>query len=132
MRCGGNALLLKITAETIQQVFDGNIAEFLLAIGGNGTLHGGVRRLLASQLEGRLSKLEQELLRLLAINSEPRTPASLLADLGPRVGRLAVIEALQALKRRSLVSHNEPGTGLRLQQVVLDYMASQVQELVAA
>jgi hypothetical protein len=131
-RCGGNALVLKMTAETIHQVFAGDIGGFLLAVGSNGTVYGGVWRLLASQLEGRLSKLERELLRLLAINPTPLKPVKLLADLGPRVGSVAVIEALQALRRRSLLGRNEPGAGLSLQPVVLDYVASQLQEPVAA
>jgi hypothetical protein len=131
-RCGGNGLVLKITAETVRQLFGGNIGAFLLAVGSNGAIHGGVRRLLASQLEHRLSGVEREVVHLLAISSEPLTPASLLAELGPRVGRGDVIEALDALNRRSLIEPTESGTSLRLHPVVRDYVAVQLVDLATA
>jgi hypothetical protein len=131
-RCGGNSLALKITAETVRQLFGGNIGAFLLAVGSNGAIHGGVRQLLASQLEQRLSGVEREVVRLLAISSEPLTPARLLAELGQRAGRGAVIEALEALRRRSLVEPSDSGTGVRLHPVVRDYAAVQLVDPVAA
>src|SRR5262249_50808735 len=37
-RCGGNALLLKMTSETVRSVFSGRIDEFLLAVGSNSAI----------------------------------------------------------------------------------------------
>jgi hypothetical protein len=131
-RCGGNGLVLKLTAETVRQVFAGEIATFLLAVGSNGAIHGGVRRLLASQLDERLTGVEREVLEVLAATSEALAPAKLLAELGPRVGRGAVIEALEALRRRSLIERSESGSGLSLHPVVRDYIGTQQLSAVAA
>jgi hypothetical protein len=130
-RCGGNGLVLKITAETVCQVFCGDIGAFLLAVGSNGAIHGGVRRLLASQLDQRLSCVERELVYMLARSSEPLSPARLLGELGPRMGRGAVIEALEALRRRALIETSESGNGLSLHPVVRDFVTVQLVDLAA-
>ena len=131
-RCGGNGLVLKLTAETVRQVFAGEVAAFLLAVGSNGAIHGGVRRLLASQLDERLSGIEHEVLHVLAATDEALAPATLLAELGPRVGRGAVIEALEALRRRSLIERSESGGGLSLHPLVRDYIGTQLLSELAA
>src|SRR5438132_493613 len=85
---GGNGLALKLAAETIYQVFGGDIASFInLEQAGPGTTLGGIRRLLETQVEQRLSHLEQDLLRWIAIEREPVALAKLLTELGPSVGR---------------------------------------------
>jgi DNA-binding XRE family transcriptional regulator len=124
-RCGGNGLVLRLTGETVRQVFGGEIGAFLLAVGSNGAIHGGVRRLLASQLDERLSPVEQSVVQVLAATDEPVTPGALLAELGPRIGRGAVIEALEALRRRSLIERSDSGNGLTLHPVVRDYVGMQ-------
>src|SRR5260370_33382928 len=55
----------------------------------------------------------------------------LIADMGPRVARGAVLEAIEALRRRSLVERADaPGrTAFALQSVVLEYVT---ERLVAA
>jgi hypothetical protein len=62
------------------------------------------------------------------------TPARIVADLAARVGSVAVIEAIQTLRRRSLLGRRRPGLSrtLSLHQVVLDYFTSQHHDLVAA
>jgi len=80
-RFGGNGLALKVVGESISQVFGGDIAMFLEQSGA-GTVFGGIRRLLADQLE-RSSALEQEVLRVLAVERDPVTVAELIAALGP-------------------------------------------------
>jgi transcriptional regulator with XRE-family HTH domain len=126
-RCDGNPLALKMTAETIRLVFGTEISAFLLTVGSNGLIHGGVERLLASQLDQRLSAVEQDVLCSLARTRERATPtARLLGELGPRVGRGAVIEAVQALRRRCLIEPGQPATGFSLHPVVRDYVASQL------
>jgi hypothetical protein len=54
------------------------------------------------------------------------TPGTLLAELGRRIGRGAVIEALEALRRRSLIERSDSGTGLSLHPVVREYVAVQL------
>src|SRR5438270_3120466 len=75
-RFGGNGLALKVVGESIRQVFDGEITAFLDQTG-SGSAFGGIRRLLAEQIE-RSSPLEQKLLRVLAVEREPVSLAELL------------------------------------------------------
>src|SRR6266851_3996008 len=86
-RFGGNGLALKVVGESIGQVFGGDIGMFLEQ-SGSGSVFGGIRRLLAEQIE-RSSALEQKLLRVLAVEREPVSLAELIADLGPRVRQAA-------------------------------------------
>jgi transcriptional regulator with XRE-family HTH domain len=131
-RCGGNALVLKMSGETVRQIFGSEIGGFLLAVGSNGAIHGGVRRLLASQLDQRLSVVEREVIELLAVSREPLTPARIMAELTPRASRPEVIEALQALRRRSLIERSDPDSAFSLHPVVRDYTAEQLLQDVAA
>jgi hypothetical protein len=130
--CGGNPLVLLLTGDTIHQVFGGNIAAFLNALGSNTTAHPRVRQLLASQLEHRLSPQEQELLRALALTDAPLTLSTLFADLRPRFGFAALVEAVLALRRRSMVDRCEPGGGLILPPMVHDYVVGQLLGTAAA
>src|SRR5258708_26282479 len=86
-------------------MFGGDLGGFLEEPG-SGTVFGGIRRLLAEQIE-RSSVLEQDVLRMLAVEREPVTLAELLAALRPRAGRGMVLEAVEALRRRSLVERAE-------------------------
>src|SRR5258708_5777619 len=98
-RFGGNGLALKVVGESISQVFDGDIGMFLEQ-SGSGTDFAGTRGLLAEQ-SGRGSALEQEVRRVLAVERARVTVAELIAALGPRLGRGTVLEAVEALRRRS-------------------------------
>jgi hypothetical protein len=68
---------------------------------------------------------EQEILRLLAVEREPVSISDLLAGLMRRAGGGAVVEAIEALRRRSLVERVEV-TGssavFTLQPVVLEFV----------
>jgi hypothetical protein len=130
--CGGNPLVLLLTGNTIHQVFGGNIAAFLTALGSNTTAHPRVRQLLASQLDQRLSPQEQALLRTLALTDAPLTLTTLFADLRPRFGFAALVEAMLALRRRSVVDRCGPGGGLILQPMVHDYVVGQLLGTAAA
>src|SRR5205085_511833 len=84
----------------------------------------------------RLSPLEQSLLYWLAVEREPVGVATLRADLAPGSGSGAVLEALEALGRRSLLERGAQGGTHTLQPVVLEYVgerlvASLAQEIVA-
>jgi WD40 repeat protein len=129
-RLGGNGLALKLVGETIHERFGGDLGPFLdHACGG---IFEGMRRLLAEQVE-RSSAPEQQVLRVLAVEREPVHLPALLDALGPRVGRTTGLEAIEALRRRSLVERAEtPGTAtFMLQSVVLEYVTDQMVEAVA-
>ncbi len=74
--------------------------------------------------------VEQEVLRVLAVEREPVTIGELIAELGPRAGRGAVVEAVEALRRRSLVERSQTtrAAAFTLQSVVLEYVTDRLVE----
>jgi WD40 repeat protein/transcriptional regulator with XRE-family HTH domain len=130
-RYGGNGLALKIVGETIRQVYDGNVSEFLdEAIATYGTVFGGIRRLLDAQAE-RLSTIERDVMSCMAVEREPIGLAELSADLTPSFGQSSVVEAIETLRRRSLVELADGGAKFTLQSMVLEYMTDQLVETVS-
>src|SRR5205823_648195 len=107
-RFGGNGLALKVAGESIRELFGGEIGSYLEDAGAS-SVFGGIRRLLAEQVD-RSSPPEQQVLRMLAIAREPVRLVALLDALGPNIGRAVVLEAIEALRRGSLVERTEaPG-----------------------
>ncbi len=106
----GHPLALKIIATSIRDLFDGNIAQFLEQGAG---VFNGLQKLLAKQLE-RLSTLEQAILYWLAINHEPVLVEQLQADLVPEPAKAKLLEALESLKRRSLIETAQTALTLAL------------------
>ena len=102
----GNPLALKIVAETIVELFGGEIAPFLEQ---GEVIVGSVHELLGEQF-ARLSAVEQTVLLWLAILREPVSLEELLALLGTPLPRVQVLEAVEALRRRSL-HRARPPTG---------------------
>ncbi len=137
---GGNPLALRVVGDTIGVVFGGDITAFL---GQETTVFGGIRQLLDAQVE-RLSALERSVLHWLAVEREPVGFAELLADLlppllfhpangpvwGPGVGRGEVVEAVEALGRRSLLERGGHGA-FTLQPVVLEYATTRLIDALA-
>ncbi len=121
-RYGGNPLALKIVAQTIVELFGSEIAAFLEQ---GEVLFGGVRELLAEQFD-RLSVVEQTVLLWLAILREPVTIEELLAVLGAPLPRMQVFEAVEALRRRSLIELGKRQGSFTLQSVVLEYATAQL------
>ncbi len=120
----GNPLALRIVAETIADLFGGQIAPFLEQ---GEAVFGNVRELLAEQF-ARLSAVEQTALLWLAILREPVTLAELLAVLGTPLSRTRVLDALEALRRRSLVERGQRAGSFTLQSVVLEYATTHLIE----
>ena len=120
-RFGGNGLALKVVGESIRDVFDGDIAAFLEQAGSS-WLFGGIRRVLADQIE-RSSPLEQQLLRVLAVQREPMTLVRLIDELGQHARQGSVLDAVEALRRRSLLERagTAGAAAFTLQSVVLEY-----------
>ncbi len=121
-RYGGNPLALKIISNSIQALFDGNIAEFLKE---GITVFNGIRRLLDQQFN-RLSELEKQVMFWLTINRDPVSSSELQADIVPQVSRAKLLEALESLRLRSLIERS--ATGFTQQPVVMEYMTDQLIE----
>jgi hypothetical protein len=120
-RYAGNPLALQVVGKTAATVFAGDIAAFLAQ---DVAVFGDIRQLLDEQV-ARLSVQEQVVLTWLAEEREPVEFAELVTDLGPLLGRAAVVEALEALARRSLLAVGRGGA-FTLQPVVLEYATTQL------
>ena len=114
----GNPLALKVVAETIVDLFNGEIGPFLK----QGTvIFGGIQELLAEQIS-RLSAVEQTVLRWLAIGREPLSLEELEALLvAPRL-QGQVLAAVDTLRRRSLIERGKSPGSLTLHAAVLEYV----------
>lgn len=122
---GGNPLALKIVSTSIQDLFDGNISEFLAQ---DTPLFNGVRRLLDQQFN-RLSPNEQAIMYWLAINREWTTVSELYEDICPAISRAKLLETLEALSWRNLI---EKQSGSYTQQpVVMEYVSDRLTETIA-
>lgn len=120
----GNPLALKIVAQTIVDLFDGVITPFLEQ---GEIIFGGVRDLLSQQFV-RLSTLEQSILLWLAIMREPLTMDELTKILLTPVLRGRLLEAVESLRRRSLIERGVQPGSFTLQSVVLEYLTSMIIE----
>jgi hypothetical protein len=78
----------------------------------------------------RLSAAERDVITRLGIEREPVSVAELSADMAPRVGRSTVIEAIENLRRRSLVERGELGATFTLQSMMLEYVTDRLVESV--
>jgi hypothetical protein len=86
-RYSGNPLALKLVAETIREIFGGDIAAFLAE---ETAIFGGIRELLAQQFE-RLSTLEQDLMYWLAVEREAVGPQQLSGNLIRPIAKRALL-----------------------------------------
>ena len=121
-RYSGSPLALKLVSETIREVFDGNIAEFLAE---EETIIGGVRDILAQQFE-RLSPIEQEIMTWLAIERDAVSREALRQNFLSNTSKQKLVEGLQSLRRRSLVEKR--GADFTLQNVVMEYVTERLVE----
>ena len=118
----GNPLALQIVATTVQELFDGDVTQFL---GQGSSVFGDISDLLRQQLD-RLSVLEQQVMHWLAIYRDWTPITTLQEDLIPSAGQRAILEALDSLQRRSLI---EKRKGEFTQQpVVMEYVTTQLIE----
>ena len=120
---GGNPLALKIVATTIQDLFGSSISEFLRQ--NTAILVSDMRNLLDQQFR-RLTTLEKDILYWLAINCKPTTFLTLQDDIISADAPVDVIEALEALKRRSLIDTDRQIGRFTLQPVVMEYVVNQL------
>jgi WD40 repeat protein/transcriptional regulator with XRE-family HTH domain len=118
----GNPLALKIVAQTIVELFGGEIVPFLEQ---GEVVFGGVRELLREQFD-RLADLEQTLLCWLAIVREPVTLGELRAMLVMPRHSGELLEAVEGLRQRSLIERGQHPGSFTLQPVVLEYVTTRL------
>ncbi len=118
----GNPLALNIVAQTIVELFGGEIAPFLEQ---GEVVFGSVRELLGEQFD-RLSVVEQTVMLWLAILREPVSLEEVLSVLGTPLSRGQVLEAIEALRRRSLIELGKRRASFTLHSVVLEYATAQL------
>ncbi|MEZ4675654.1 MAG: hypothetical protein R2932_15600 [Caldilineaceae bacterium] len=117
-RYSGHPLALMLVAETIAELYVGDIAAFLAE---ESVIFDDIRDVL-DQHFARLSPLEQEIMTWLAIEREPVTTQALEENLLGPVNHRAYLEALRSLQRRMLLQSFADGIGL--QNVVTEYTTS--------
>jgi WD40 repeat protein len=134
----GNPLALKIVATSIQNLFAGDVSEFIAQ---GIAVFNGLRNLLAAQFE-RLSSLEQQIIYWLAINREPVTLNQLREDIVPLASAGRILEGLEYIGWRSLIEKVTPTLTLNatnittgrqqftLQPVVMEYVSDRLIEQV--
>src|SRR5436305_2834268 len=113
----GNPLALKIVAQAVSDLFGGDLDRFLQE---GELVFNGVRPVLRQQV-GRLTPLEHLLLTWLAVLREWTELPTLAQVLHPRVRRAQLLEALEALGRRSLLERGRQAS-FSLQSVVMEYL----------
>ncbi len=118
----GNPQALNIIAQTIVDLFAGEIAPFLEQ---GEVVFGGVRKLLDEQY-ARLADLEQMVLHWLAIVREPVTLGELRALLVMPRPSGELLEAVDRLRQRSLIEHGQHPGSFTLQSVVLEYVTTRL------
>ncbi|MFM2303753.1 MAG: hypothetical protein RLZZ135_1163 [Cyanobacteriota bacterium] len=118
---GGNPLALKMIATLIQEVFGGNIKDFLKQ---NTTFIDREMRGVLTEQMSRLSELEKEIMLVLAEHSTPIPILDLIALPQFAQTKSQTIAALDSLNRRSLIdrSFHPSKTTFALQPIVSKYM----------
>ena len=120
----GNPLALKIVADTILDLFDGNITKFLdqgIAV------FGDINDLLNEQFE-RLSESEKEIMYWLAIEREPISLDGLEENIVRTVSKSELLEILTSLRRKSIMETK--AATFTLQPVITEYVTSRLIEKV--
>jgi WD40 repeat protein len=113
----GNPLALKLAVRYIDDVFSGNIADFLKE---DTHIFEDLKKLLDWHFN-RLSEGEREIMYWLAIDRESVPVRDLIDNVVDRGQSSKVISNIQSLKRRFPLEERK-GSGFSLQSVILEYM----------
>lgn len=122
-RYSGNPLALQVVAESIQEVFAGDIAAFLRT---DTVAFGDINDLLAQHFQ-RLSDQEQEIMSWLALERDPVSLEELSENLVYPLPTGVLLEVLDSLRRRSLIEKRE-SRRFTLQPVIMEYMTAHLVE----
>ncbi|MBD2075973.1 NACHT domain-containing protein [Phormidium sp. FACHB-592] len=126
-RYSGNPLALKIVATTIYDLFNNTVADFLAQIKQETAVYGDIRALLDQQFE-RLSNLEKRVMYWLAINRNPVSLAALRQDIPIPESSMRLLEAVESLSRRSLITGQSDSGKLGQLPVIMEYITEQLIE----
>ena len=121
----GNPLALKLIAEPIREVFSGKIADFLSQ---EEIVFGDINDLLNQQFL-RLSKLEFDTICWLAIERESISHNQLCSNMLNLVSSGELLEALDSLRRRSLIEKSNDGKFI-LQPVIEEFVTKRFVEYI--
>ena len=110
----GNPLALKMAATSIQDLFAGNIEQFLDE---KTTVFNGMSHLLKQQYD-RLTPLEQAVMDWLAIHREPITLTELQADFVTELPKSKLMAVMESLRWRSLIESS--AIGFTQQPVIME------------
>jgi WD40 repeat protein len=121
-RYAGNPLALKIVTSTIQELFEGDVAEFLQE---GVAFFGDIGELLDEQFN-RLSSLEKQIMFWLAVSQEPISLTELNEGLASFISKRELLEGLESLCRRPLIE--KLGSRFTQQPVVMEYMTEKIIE----
>jgi hypothetical protein len=118
----GNPLFIKLVATTIQELFAGNIYEFLE----QGTVvFGDIRAILDEQFY-RLSNLEKQIMHWLALNRNLVSVRKLQKEIIPQVSQRLILEAIELLQRRSLIERQ--ASSFAQTPVLMEYIVERLIE----
>ncbi|MCF4969412.1 NB-ARC domain-containing protein [Nostoc sp. CMAA1605] len=102
----GNPLFLQLVARAIQDLFGGDINEF---ISQNTVIFGDLRLILEQQFN-RLSQIEKNVLYWLAINQDwvslSELQGNIIPGLSPRISQRLILDAVDLLQKRSLIEQH--------------------------
>lgn len=121
-RYAGNPLVLNIVATTIQNLFDGSIAEFLNQ---ETAVFGEIRHWLGQYLL-RLSDTEKQIINWLAINYQPASFSEIREKISLLVPPQQLLEALEFLQERSLLE--KKATLFSLLPMIREYLKDELIE----
>ncbi|GAB4541267.1 MAG: NB-ARC domain-containing protein [Pleurocapsa sp.] len=116
----GNALAIKVAATAIKDIFAGDLSKFLAQ---DTRVFNGLRLHLSRHFD-RLSDLETEIMYWLAINRESVSAKELKKDLVNSISSSQILEALEYLKRRSLIERTN--SGFTQQPVIMEYVTEKI------
>lgn len=126
-RYSGNPLALKIVETTIYELFGGNVRDFLDQIKQETAVYGDVRALLDQQFN-RLSDLEKQVMYWLAIDREYVALTEMQKYILTPESLTRLLEAVESLRRRSLIKKESTSGRLRQHYIIMEYMTEQVIE----
>ncbi len=124
-RYSGNPLALKIVASAIQELFEGNLTEFLKYK----TFVLDEIRVLFDQQFNRLPELEKTILYWMAVHGKSVSVEELHSYICPSVSQATLIKTLKSLVQRSLIE--KQANQFSLQPVLMEYATNLVVEQVS-
>jgi len=121
-RYRGNPLALKIVSDTILELFNGKVSEFIQQ---NTIFVGQVSEVLDRQFE-RLSDVEKKVLYRIATGEAPMSISQISEKISPTVSISQIMEVLESLARRSLIEKTTKDLTVlfMLQPVVMKYIVN--------